>query len=67
MSIWPNSCFAEKHVLVTGGTSGIGLAIAAAFLNEGAIVTATGVSLEEVASVLKRFGARRGCCSSAWC
>ena len=50
MSVWPNGCFAEKHVLVTGCTSGIGLAIAAAFLNEGAIVTATGVSLEEVAS-----------------
>ena len=23
MSIWPNGCFAGKHVLVTGGTSGI--------------------------------------------
>jgi NAD(P)-dependent dehydrogenase (short-subunit alcohol dehydrogenase family) len=50
MSIWPNGCFAEKHVLVTGGTSGIGAAIARAFLAEGAIVTATGVSLEEVGS-----------------
>ena len=50
MSIWPTGCFAEKHVLVTGGTSGIGLAIAAAFLEEGAIVTGTGISLEEVAT-----------------
>ena len=50
MSIWPNGCFAGKHVLVTGGTSGIGAAIAAAFLDEGAIVTATGVSLAETAS-----------------
>ena len=36
-------------MLVTGGTSGIGLGIATAFLAEGAMVTATGVSLEEVA------------------
>jgi NAD(P)-dependent dehydrogenase (short-subunit alcohol dehydrogenase family) len=36
-------------VLVTGGTSGIGLGIATAFVAEGAIVTATGVTLEEVA------------------
>jgi NAD(P)-dependent dehydrogenase (short-subunit alcohol dehydrogenase family) len=50
MSIWPTDCFAGKHVLVTGGTSGIGAAIARAFLGEGAIVTATGVSLDEVAS-----------------
>jgi NAD(P)-dependent dehydrogenase (short-subunit alcohol dehydrogenase family) len=53
MSIWPIKCFAEKHVLVTGGTSGIGLAIASAFLAEGAIVTATGVSLEEVAQAAR--------------
>ena len=49
MSIWPNGCFKGRHVLVTGGTSGIGAAIAAAFLDEGAIVTATGVTLAEVA------------------
>ena len=53
MSIWPNDCFAGRHVLVTGGTSGIGLGIATAFLGEGAIVTATGVSLEEVAGAAK--------------
>jgi len=53
MSIWPNGCFAGRHVLITGGTSGIGAAIAAAFLGEGAIVTATGVSLEEVAGAAK--------------
>ena len=47
MSFWPTDCFAGKHVLVTGGTSGIGLGIARAFLADGAIVTATGVTLEE--------------------
>lgn len=50
MSIWPTDCFAEKHVLVTGGTSGIGLGIARAFLAGGAIVTATGVTLEEASA-----------------
>lgn len=31
-----------KHVLVTGGTSGIGFAIAARFLREGAKIVAVG-------------------------
>lgn len=48
MATWTNGCFAERHVLITGGTSGIGAAIAAAFLAEGAIVTATGVDLLEI-------------------
>ncbi|PZF77968.1 2-deoxy-D-gluconate 3-dehydrogenase [Aestuariivirga litoralis] len=48
MAVWPSGCFAGRHVLVTGGTSGIGLGIARAFLAEGAIVTATGVTLEEL-------------------
>jgi NAD(P)-dependent dehydrogenase (short-subunit alcohol dehydrogenase family) len=48
MGIWPSGCFEGLHVLVTGGTSGIGAAIAGAFLAEGAIVTATGVSKQEV-------------------
>jgi NAD(P)-dependent dehydrogenase (short-subunit alcohol dehydrogenase family) len=47
MSIWPNGCFAGRHVLVTGGTSGIGAAVARAFLGEGAHVTATGISRAE--------------------
>lgn len=53
MSIWPTDCFAQKHVLVTGGTSGIGLGIARAFLAGGAIVTATGVTLEEASAAAR--------------
>jgi len=49
MSIWPTGCFADRHVLVTGGTSGIGAAIARAFLAEGARVTATGINGAEAA------------------
>jgi NAD(P)-dependent dehydrogenase (short-subunit alcohol dehydrogenase family) len=52
MSIWPNGCFAGRHVLVTGGTSGIGAAVARAFLGEGAHVTATGISRAEVDSTM---------------
>ena len=52
MSIWPNGCFAGRHVLVTGGTSGIGAAVARAFLGEGAHVTATGISHAETDSAM---------------
>ncbi len=43
MGFWPNGCFADRHVLISGGTSGIGAAIARAFLAENARVTVTGV------------------------
>jgi len=46
-------------VLVTGGTSGIGLGIAAAFLAEGAIVTATGVSADEAGAAGERHAGLR--------
>ncbi len=42
--------FAGHQVLVTGGTSGIGAAIAAAFLKLGADVLATGVTGAEIAA-----------------
>lgn len=48
MSIWPTGCFGGQSVLVCGGSSGIGAAIAAAFVRENALVTFTGVSSAEV-------------------
>lgn len=50
MSFWPQRCFEDNHVLVVGGTSGIGSAIARAFLEEGAEVTVTGVTDAEIAN-----------------
>src|SRR5215510_5220103 len=41
--------FTDRHVLVTGGTSGIGRAVTQAMANEGARVIATGLTEEEVA------------------
>ena len=49
MSIWPVDCFEGSNVLISGGTSGIGAAIAAAFAAEGATVTVTGATDAEVA------------------
>ena len=42
--------FVDRHVLVIGGTSGIGAGIAAAFQQQGAQVRATGASDTEVAA-----------------
>ncbi len=41
--------FADQRILITGGTGGIGLAIAQAFISSGAHVTATGVTADDVA------------------
>lgn len=46
----------DKHALVTGGATGIGLAIAEAFIREGAHVTISGLIDEEVRNALKRLG-----------
>lgn len=48
--IWPDGCFKGKQVLVSGGSSGIGAAIAAGFLRGGASVTFTGATEAEVAA-----------------
>lgn len=56
MGFWPTGCFAGKTILVVGGTSGIGAAIAEAFLVEGARVTVTGATEAEVAAVAPRDG-----------
>lgn len=45
---WAKPWYDGKTVLVTGGSSGIGAAISAAFRDAGANVSATGFSMEEV-------------------
>ena len=49
---WAAPFFAGKRVLVTGGTSGIGAALATGFLDAGAEVTATGVGEAEIEAAL---------------
>lgn len=58
--------FQDKVVLVTGGSSGIGLATATAFADEGASVVITGRDEEALALAVKRIGASaRGVVSDA--
>src|SRR5882724_10635735 len=45
-----------KTALITGGTSGIGLATAKAFVNEGAYTFITGRREEELAAAVKQIG-----------
>jgi NAD(P)-dependent dehydrogenase (short-subunit alcohol dehydrogenase family) len=49
MGVWPEGCFRGTQVLVIGGTSGIGAAIAGAFAADGARVRVTGATAEEAA------------------
>src|SRR5882724_919856 len=50
--------FDNKVVVVTGGTSGIGLATAKAFAAEGASVFITGRRQEALAAAIKEIGGR---------
>ena len=45
-----------RHVLVTGGATGIGLAAAAAFIAEGARATVSGLKQDEVDHALDVLG-----------
>ena len=46
--------FSDQRVLITGGTSGIGFAVAQAFVDAGANVTATGLTDNDVADAAAR-------------
>ncbi len=46
--MWARDCFSGHSVLVVGGTSGIGLAIAQAFATHGADVTVAGATADHV-------------------
>jgi NAD(P)-dependent dehydrogenase (short-subunit alcohol dehydrogenase family) len=47
---WARPFYENKTVLVTGGSSGIGLALASAFAGAGAVVHATGATEAEIAA-----------------
>jgi NAD(P)-dependent dehydrogenase (short-subunit alcohol dehydrogenase family) len=48
MSTWASEFYAGKHVVITGGTSGIGQGIGRAFADAGATVHVTGATQAEV-------------------
>ena len=52
MTNWATDFFAGKTVVLTGGTGGIGLALATAFRDAGASVHATGATEAEVAGAM---------------
>lgn len=56
----PNEMLTGRCALITGGTSGIGFAIAEAFLNAGASVCITGRSLERCEKAVERLKSKFG-------
>jgi NAD(P)-dependent dehydrogenase (short-subunit alcohol dehydrogenase family) len=50
VSHWASEFYSGRTIVVIGGTSGIGLAIASAFRDAGAIVHATGATAAEIAA-----------------
>jgi NAD(P)-dependent dehydrogenase (short-subunit alcohol dehydrogenase family) len=50
MTTWASEFYAGRHVVITGGTGGIGRGIGQAFADAGAFVHATGATQAEVAS-----------------
>jgi NADP-dependent 3-hydroxy acid dehydrogenase YdfG len=54
-SAFPADLFAGRHVLVVGGSSGIGAGVAAGFLRHGAAVTVTGATEQDVAGTRQRW------------
>ena len=55
VTIAPNELLKGRKALITGGTSGIGYAIAGAFLKSGASVTITGRSMKRLEDSAKRL------------
>lgn len=58
----PNELLNDRSALITGGSSGIGLAIAEAFLKAGAKVVITGRSEEKLNNAVRKLSAHGECC-----